>query len=127
MAKYISLRLLGIPSEQLRVAVVKPLGDYYHVVLYFFPQNETDPWVLDYITYEHLGFRFIDSHILRLSERMRMILHKIKPLWGVNENFMTEFQGGLNEKITNTDPRHKFPKFSMALINSQRLLPPERG
>jgi len=124
MAKYVSLRLLGIPSEQLRVASIKdPDFDNRHALLFFFPQNEKDPWVLDNLAFEHLGFK--GSHILRLSERM--IRHKIKPLWGINENYLTEFQGGLDEKVTNTDPRHSCPKFGTALMNSQRVLPQSRG
>ncbi len=123
MAKYVSLRLLGISAGQLRVAVVKGNFSYRHAVLFFFPQNEQDPWVLDNLAFKYNGMT--DSHILRLSARM--ILHKITPICGVNENELTEFHEGLNEKATNIDPRHSSPQFGTALINSQRVLPPTRG
>jgi len=123
MAKYVSLRLLGIPAEQLRVAVVKGNFSYKHAVLFFFPQNEKDPWVLDNLAFEHLRYTY--SHILRLS--VRMIYHKMTPTCGINENDLTEFQEGLNEKIANTDPRQSCFKFGTALINSQRVLPQSRG
>ncbi|MCI0692014.1 transglutaminase-like cysteine peptidase [candidate division KSB1 bacterium] len=123
MAKYVSLRLLGIPSEQLRIAVVKSSGSRYHAVLFCYPQNETDPWVLDNLNFKHLGGT--DSHILRLS--MRITHHKMEPIRGINENHFTEFQRGLSEKVTMIDPRHSFPNFGTALMNSQRLLPPGMG
>jgi len=125
MVKYVSLRLLGIAPEHLRVVSIKdPKLINLHAVLFYFPQNEKDPWVLDNLAFDkHLGFK--GSHILRLSERM--IRHKIKPLWGINENYLTEFQGGLDEKVTNTDPCHSCPKFGTALMNSQRVLPQSRG
>ncbi|MCI0697482.1 transglutaminase-like cysteine peptidase [candidate division KSB1 bacterium] len=123
MAKYVSLRLLGIPPEQLRVAVVEYPLIGGHAVLLFFPPNEKDPWVLDNLTFKYNGLT--DSHVLRLSERV--IRHKIKPLGGINENCLTEFRGGLNEKVTSTDPRHSSHKFGTALMNSQRVLPQTRG
>lgn len=119
MAKYISLRLLGIPPEQLRVAVVKSYKIYGHAVLFFFPLNEKDPWVLDNLTFEHLGFT--NSHILRLSKRMKR--HQMEPISGLNEEFWTVFEDGLNEKRQITDPRQKCHKFGIALINSKRVLP----
>jgi predicted transglutaminase-like cysteine proteinase len=116
MAKYVSLRLLKIPLDRLRVAVVKyPFG--HHAVLLFFPSNERDPWVLDNLRFEH--FRVIDSHILRLSSRIER--HNLEPIWGVNEKFWTLFDG-IRETRQTTDPLRLYPKFATALVHSQKLL-----
>ncbi|MCI0695463.1 transglutaminase-like cysteine peptidase [candidate division KSB1 bacterium] len=123
MAKYVSLRLLGISPEQLLVAVVKNSGiGRCHAVLFFFPQNEADPWVLDNLTFKYNGLA--ESHILRLS--VRMIRHKITPIWGINENRATFFQEDPNKEPISDAPLVNSPLFSMALINSQRLLPQTR-
>jgi hypothetical protein len=123
MAKYVSLRLLGISPEQLRVAVVEYPFISSHCVLLFVPPNEKDPWVLDNLTFEHL--RYTDSHILRLRERIE--LDGMKPILGINEKFWTVFPDGLNEMRQKTNQLRNCPKFATALINSQRVLPPERG
>jgi predicted transglutaminase-like cysteine proteinase len=116
MAKYVSLRLLKIPPDRLRVAVVKhPFG--YHAVLLFFPSNEPDPWVLDNLRFEH--FRVIDSHILRLSNRIER--HNLAPIFGVNEKFWTLFDR-MRETRQTTDPLQLYPKFATALVHSQKLL-----
>jgi len=123
MAKYVSLRLLGIPPEQLRVAVVKyPHIGGGHAVLLFFPPNEKDPWVLDNLTFEYLKYlRYTDSHILRLSKRIER--HRMKPILGINEKFWTMFPDGLNEIRQKANQLRKFHKFATALLNSQRVLP----
>ncbi|MFQ5629509.1 MAG: transglutaminase-like cysteine peptidase [bacterium] len=119
MAKYISLRLLGIPADRLRVAVVKPSRSPYHAVLLFYPQNASDPWVLDNMTFEYNGLT--ESHILKL--RARMIRQKMKPLWAINEHRVSEFERSGEEKVTDPNPSSRFPKFGMALANSRRVLP----
>jgi predicted transglutaminase-like cysteine proteinase len=117
MAKYISLRLLRIPPERLRVAAVKyPYG--HHAVLLFFPSNERDPWVLDNLRFEHL--RIFDSHILRLSGRIE--LHNLEPIWSVNEKFWTRFEDGVRETTQEIDSFRLYPKFATALMHSQKLL-----
>jgi len=122
IAKYVSLRLLGIPTEQLWLGVVAHPYWGGHCVLFFYPSHEHDPWVLDNLISEHLGSDF--GAILRLSSRMRF--DEIKPLWGINENVLTEFNDNLSETVTHNDPREAFPAFATALANSQRLLPPEK-
>ncbi len=120
MAKYVSLRLLGFPPEQLRVAVVMYPRVSGHAVLLFCPSGEIDPWVLDNVlTAEHGVIR--KSEILRLSQRMR--LHGLKPAFGINEEFWTVFEAGLIESRQLGEPRHRFRKFGVALLNSQGLLP----
>lgn len=120
MAKYVSLRLLGFPPEQLRVAVVMYPRVSGHAVLLFCPPGETDPWVLDNMfTAEHGVIR--KSEILRLSQRMR--LHGLTPAFGINEEFWTVFKAGLIESRQLGEPRHSFRKFGVALLNSQGLLP----
>ena len=123
MAKYVSLRLLGVPAEQLRVAVIKYDSFGNHAVLLFFPPNEKDPWVLDNLAFMHLGFT--NHHILRLSQRMAF--QKMTPLVGITEKFWTVFAEELNEIRQRTQPLQKWRKFSTALIHSQRVLPQTPG
>lgn len=48
IAKYFSLRELGIPSEKLRITYVKALAlDQAHMVLTYYPQPNATPLVLD--------------------------------------------------------------------------------
>jgi predicted transglutaminase-like cysteine proteinase len=119
MAKYVSLRLLGIPAAQLRVCLAQNFMLGNHAVLCFFPENERDPWVLDNLTFSY--DRRSNNHILRLSVRMKF--HHLEPIYGINETMTTVFQNGLQEKVIDDDPRRRFPKFAMALVNSYRLLP----
>ena len=122
MAKYVSLRLLGLPARQLRVGLVTyPLGG--HAVVFFYPQKERDPWVLDNMFSERLGPEV--GRILRLSARIN--LDGFKPLWGLNEDRVTEFSDGLQDKPLQVDPREKFPAFAIALYNSHRVLPQTRA
>lgn len=116
IAKYVSLRLLGFSLEQLRIAVVelpnsKGIG---HAVVFFYPLNENDPWVLDN---EISPNGFIDNHFQRLSKRIK--LHKMRPIVGINENFLAPFHEGQNNKLVN----HLLARFITVLINTQRLLP----
>lgn len=122
MAKYVSLRLLGFPAEQLRVTVMKhqPYGD--HAALLFFPPNERDPWVLDNLAFTYRGLTAY--HILRLSERIE--LHQMIPLLGITEDFWTVFTADLSEMKQFIPPLRKWRKFSTALLHSQRVLPQTR-
>lgn len=123
MAKYVSLRLLGIPAEQLRVGVVTHSNFGGHCVLFFYPRNERDPWVLDNLITERLGPDI--GRIRRLSSRVNV--GELKPMFGIGENILTEFGNDLRETVTQKDPRVAFPAFAIALLNSQRLLPPDNG
>ncbi len=123
MAQYVSLRLLEIPAQQLRVGLVAHPTLGGHGVVLFYPTDERDPWVLDNLTSDGLGAQF--GRIQRLSLRMKF--DEIKPLWGVNENILTEFRESLTETATLNDPREELPAFATALVNSQRLLPREEN
>lgn len=123
VAKYVSLRLLGISAEQLRVGLVMHPSLGGHAVVFFYPVNENDPWVLDDMFSERLGPNF--GRILRLSARINF--DGFQPLWGLNENRLTEFSKGLNENPLPFDPRDKFPAFDIALYNSHRLLPQNKA
>jgi len=120
MAKYVSLRLLGIPSEQLLIAIVR-LPEYrnLHGVLFYYASGEEEPWVMDNLSFNHLNLKY--SHILRLSFRMRF--QNIKPLLGINEKVMVEFENGKILECEKNKSYKDYPKFGTALINSKRLLP----
>lgn len=48
IAKYFSLRQLGVPSEKLRITYVKALTrNQAHMVLTFYASSSAEPWVLD--------------------------------------------------------------------------------
>ena len=120
MAQYISLRLLGIPADRLRVGLVRhPYLGGHSVVLYY-PPGELDPWVLDNLASDRFGTSF--GRILRLSVRMRF--DHLQPLWAMNETLLAEYRDGRHEFLLPDDPREAFPAFAIALMNSQRLMPP---
>ena len=53
LAKYFTLRYLGIPSEQLRITYVKALAlNQAHMVLTYYPTPSSDPLVLDNLVAE---------------------------------------------------------------------------
>lgn len=120
MAKYVSLRLLGIPAEQLLISLIHyPEYNDTHAVLLFFPKEEEDPLVLDNVVFQHLGY--MKSHLLTLSHRM--IKHNIKPILGFNEEKFISFTNGMNQKVIGTDPCNEYRQFGIAVINSGRVLP----
>ncbi len=123
MAKYFSLQLLGISSQQLRIGIVEHATLGGHCVLFFYPQNESDPWVLDNLTSERPGSDL--GRIRRLSSRV--LFNEMKPLWGMTENILTEFHKDLSETVTDNNPREVFPAFATALVNSQRVLPQDEN
>lgn len=48
IAKYLTLRALGIDEDQLRITYVKALElDQAHMVLSYYPTPESDPWIMD--------------------------------------------------------------------------------
>lgn len=48
IAKYMSLKELGIPLERLRITYVRALKQgETHMVLAYYPQADADPWILD--------------------------------------------------------------------------------
>ena len=48
LAKYFSLRNLGVPSEKLRITYVKAMTrNQAHMVLTFYASSSAEPWVLD--------------------------------------------------------------------------------
>ncbi len=120
VATYVSLRLLGIPAEHLRIALIQHPYRGGHAVVFFYPGNEQDPWVIDNLPSDQFGSQF--GRILRLSTKIRF--DEIKPLWGMNESMVCEYAGRGNEIVTGQDPRVAFPAFAIALSNSKRLLPP---
>jgi len=120
MAKYVSLRLVGIPFEEILVSLVHyPKYNDTHAVLLLFPDKEMDPLVLDNVVFEYLGN--IKSHILTLSHRM--IKHDINPILGFNEEKFVSFRNGMDQKLIGTDPCNEYRQFGIAVRNSNRVLP----
>jgi len=119
VAKYVSLRMLGIPAGQLRLSVVMQPQAGHHAVLLFFPPRETDPWVLDNLGSKRLGSDA--DAVLRLQARRN--LDDMTPLWGMNEKLLTRFQDDLSEEKISTYPYQMFPAAAATFINSYRLLP----
>ena len=53
IAKYFTLRRLGLPSDKLRITYVKALQlNQAHMVLGYYPSPTADPWVLDNLVNE---------------------------------------------------------------------------
>ncbi len=122
VAHYVSLRLLGIPTERLRIGLVTHPVRGGHGVVFFYEKNDSDPWVIDNLLSDKFGSLF--GRILPLSVRMRF--DHLKPLWGLNETMLSEFGEDRQETPTYKAPREAFPAFAIALANSRRLLDPAR-
>ena len=119
MAHYVSLRLLGIPADQLRIAIMKGPANTNHGVVFYYPEGESDPWVVDNLFSERLGVE--GGLILLLSVRMR--LDHLQPLWVMNEYGFSEFrEEGLDVLVLKTSQDH-LPAFARALDSSRSLLP----
>lgn len=120
LAKYISLRLMGIPAERLLITMVYyPAYSQMHGVLAYYPIQKKDPYVLDNILFKYLGQK--GSHIVPMSIRMKA--HHLRPLWAINEDSFVEFHGGLKIKSVENDPCRKLPRFRIAMANSKRIIP----
>jgi|GEM_PF-5831425 len=120
IAHYVSLRLLGIPASQLRIALVDHPSIGGHGVLFYYPSGDENPWVLDNYSSDRLGQDF--GRLQRLSVRER--IDGITPLYSFNENISAQFEAG-EELIVTTNRRAFSAPFATALLNSQRMLPDE--
>lgn len=120
LAKYFSLRLLGIPAADLLITMVYyPLYSEMHGVLAYYSEEKKDPYVLDNISFYYLGQN--GSHIVPLSIRMKT--DQFKPLWAINEESFIEFQSGVKIKSFEKDPCRKVPRFWIAMANAIRIMP----
>jgi predicted transglutaminase-like cysteine proteinase len=120
MAKYVSLRLLGLPAENMLIGIVYyPAYFEMHAVLFVFLEEQKDPYVLDNIPFKYLGYE--KCHMLQLGYRMTM--HELKPLWGINEVMFFEYGEGIEIKSKKNRPCEAFPRFGMVLSKSLQLLP----
>lgn len=64
IAKYFTLRQLGIPASQLRITYVKALRqNQAHMVLTFYPDDDSEPLVLD----------ILDKEVLPASQRTDLV------------------------------------------------------
>ncbi|MFQ5772869.1 MAG: transglutaminase-like cysteine peptidase, partial [bacterium] len=123
IGKYVSLRLLGVPAKQLRIALLTNRNDGGHAVLFFYPKSLKYPMVLDQIDYTQS--RYNKNHILPLS--LWRSFSNMKPIFEINEECVTVFGPGQKKNVTHYDPYEQFPRFGAALFNSRRLLPQSEG
>ena len=119
ISKYVSLRLLGIPKNQLLISVVRlPEFGELHALLLYYLKDDNDPLVLDNLSYEI--YSFSAPCIKRMSFMISQ--YNIKPLIAFNENQYIEFKRGLKRKYLNKNPMIDIPMFNIAINNSQSLL-----
>lgn len=119
VAKYVSLRMLGISAERLRLCVVTQpdVGD--HAVLLFFSESGKSPSVLDNLGSARLG----ENADAILPLRSRMNFDGMKPRWGMNEILLTQFNDEASEEKISSYPYQKFLAAATTFMNSYRLLP----
>ena len=115
---YVSLRLLGLPAARLRVAGVTLPNIEGHAVVFYYSPEGGDPLVLDNFPSDQLGPEL--DGIAKLGLRKRF--DKMVPLWGINEDSLTEFSSEGKEMLFSKDPNDFIPAFATALSNSQALL-----
>ena len=119
LAKYVSLKMLGIPEDQLLIGINRlPQFGELHAVLLYYPKDTDDPYVLDNLPFEHEGFT--RSHIIRLS--LKISQFNVKPLIAFNENIYIKFKRGLERKYLNKNKINEIPMFTNAINNSKSLL-----
>jgi len=119
IAKYVSLRILGIPKDQLLISIVRlPRFGELHAVLSYYPNGENDPWVMDNLSYDYMGY--YGSRLIRMS--LKISQDNIYPLIGFNENIYVEFRRGMKKHYLDKDPINEIPMFKIAINNSKGLL-----
>ena len=119
IAKYVSLRILGIPKDQLLIGIVRlPKFGELHAVLLYYPDGENDPWVMDNLSYYYMGSP--KSHLIRMSFKISHC--NINPLIGFNENIYVEFRRGIKKHYLDKNPMNEIPMFTIAINNSKSLL-----
>lgn len=121
IAHYVSLRLLGIPANQLRIAVVDHPTVGPHGVMLYYPKDEQDPWVLDNLPSIRFGAGLGD--VQRLSFRKKA--DGIALRFAFNEHHAAEFKNG-KEEVLSTHPKTIIPAFATALTNANSLLSTEQ-
>lgn len=92
IAKYFTLRALGVPDEKLRITYVKELVIYNqaHMVLAYFPDPDSEPLVLDNI----------DKRILPASARTDLL-----PVYSFNGSglWLAQEQRGRGQQVGSSD------------------------
>jgi len=119
LAKYVSLRILGIPESKLFIGIIRlPQFGELHAVLMYYPQTDNDPYILDNLHFDYNSIK--KSHLVKLSYRISQ--HNVKPLIAFNQNLYIEIKRDLKRRYLNKNPMTDIPMFSIAINNSQSLL-----
>lgn len=116
IAKYFTLRALGVPGDKLRITYVKDLANYKeaHMVLAYFPEPDAEPLVLDNV----------HKKILPASARTDLL-----PLYSFNGSglWLAKEQSGRShsQSVGNSDRIGHWRDLQARLRSA--LLGPERG
>lgn len=133
VAKYISLRLMNVPADQLRIAVVEyahssltntctrfigAQAGMRHAVLFFYHKDRINPLVLDNLQFH---YRVSVGHfMLPLSERKE--LHDMTAILLINElNSVNPFVA-IKNKMSPRQIQRIQTKFNTAMIHSQQFM-----
>jgi predicted transglutaminase-like cysteine proteinase len=118
VAKYVSLRLMAIPSDRLIIAAMKFLTNgNAHAALLYYPRDDEkpgNPYVPDNLPIMRRGFG--KYTVVRLHFYQRY--HSIRPVFGINEAYTFTFDASNNRNTIESAIRYLSLKFDTAHIDS---------
>lgn len=108
IAKYFTLREMGVPEERMRLVYVKALQlDQAHMVLTYYPSPDAEPLVLDNL----------DTAILPSSQRTDLL-----PVYSFNGNGLWLAKREGNDKLVGRSKRLSRWQEVIARVNDEQLL-----
>lgn len=107
IAKYLTLKSMGVPDEQLRIVYVKALElNQAHMVLAWYPEPDADPLILDNLI----------NAIKPASQRT-----DLEPVYSFNgEGLWLNRSGGTNQRIGEAEKLSRWQDLNSRLMESLR-------
>lgn len=108
IAKYFTLRELGIPDEKLRITYVKALQlNQAHMVLAYYSEPDTEPLILDNLT----------TDIKAGSQR-----HDLYPIYSFNgEGLWLSKQRGLGKRVGHSDKLNRWNELNQRMLKDLQI------
>lgn len=108
IAKYFTLRELGIPDEKLRITYVKALQlNQAHMVLAYYSEPDTEPLILDNLT----------TDIKVGSQRSDLY-----PIYSFNgEGLWLSRQRGLGKRVGHSDRLNRWTELNARMLKDQQI------
>ncbi|WP_298439457.1 transglutaminase-like cysteine peptidase [uncultured Ferrimonas sp.] len=110
LAKYLSLQMLGLAEQSLRLVYVKATQlNQYHMVVAYYPTPQSEPWILDNL----------NGNIVKASKRP-----DLKPIFSFSgDKFWLDGASG-SRQVANRPALSQWTQFSQRRLRGQMNLPP---